>query len=65
MDLEENRFAPGEWVEIDVPEVEGIGPAYTTRGTVASHEAGHLVVIDCQDGENHWREAKDVRRVEQ
>jgi hypothetical protein len=54
----------GDWVEFDVPYVEGIGPAYTTRGRVASAEPGHMLVLHpCTDGEEHWRSRDEVRLV--
>lgn len=52
----------GDWVEFDVPAVEGIGDAYVCRGYVATAEPGHLLVLEpCTDKHQHWRKRDDVR----
>jgi hypothetical protein len=55
----------GDWVEFDVPEVEGIGPAYVARGYVARADPGHMLVLSpCTDRETHWRSRDEVRLTE-
>lgn len=59
-----SRPSVGDWVEFDVPEVEGIGPAYTARGRVDRADPGHMLLLaDCTDGQEHWRSANEVRIV--
>lgn len=54
----------GDWVEFDVPYVEGIGPGYTARGEVYEAKPGHMLILRCcTDGEDHWRSRDEVRLV--
>lgn len=63
------QFRVGDEVEFDVPEVEGIGPGYTARGTIWSATPGNLLIIEAETRDSYptthtyWRRPEEVRRT--
>jgi hypothetical protein len=54
------RWKPGDRVAVHVPAVEGIGDEFYVLGFVRTANPGHLVVIDCDDGQVRWRRPDTV-----